>query len=150
MKRICAKPVILLLICCLDSSVNLHSQNYFYVHYDDFSVDYKPTKIPDTAIFKTLKAYPKSILKIYISDGNGKSYFELYDRNNLLKLTGYYSNSLDTLIKYKFSKSLGFTDGKSHYNVSLIKYLQPLPCGTWNYYEKQKPIRKIEYEFTHD
>ena len=36
-------------------------------------------KIPDTAIFKTLEEYPKSILKIYISDENGKSYFELYD-----------------------------------------------------------------------
>jgi hypothetical protein len=145
------KPTILLFACFIISASNLYSQKYFSLHFDDFGVDYKPTKIPDTAIFNTLKAYPRSLLKIYMKEEGGKSYFELYDYKKSLILTGYYSNSPDTLCKYKFSKSLGLAEGKKHYRVALIKYLQPLPSGLWSYFNgKGKLIRKIEYQFTHD
>ncbi|MBK8712097.1 MAG: hypothetical protein IPL97_09540 [Niastella sp.] len=135
----------------LNVSTKSYAQFFFKLHYQEFNIEYRPSKIPDTAIFSNLKDYPNQRLIIYISSEKGESHFELFSKKNKVVIKGEYSNSTDTLTKYKFSKSLGFTDGKSHYNVSTLKYFQPLQSGTWYYFnEKQKLIRKDEYLFTHD
>ena len=145
------KITILISILLFSWQAKSFAQFFFKLRYEQFSLEYRPIKIPDTATFTNLKDYPNQKLIIYISEEKGESHFELFSRKNILVMKGEYSNSTDTLTKYKFSKSLGFTDRKFHYNVSTLKYFQPLQSGTWYYFnEKQKLIRKDEYLFIHD
>ena len=126
------------------------SQGFFTLHYSKFDVDYKPKKIPDTAIFNNINKYNQRLI-LYITSDRGESHLELYNSKGILLQKGNYSNAIDTLSKYRFSKSLGFTDKKFHYSVSVIKFLEPLQSGSWYYFnEKQKLIRKDEYIFNRE
>lgn len=135
----------------LCSSLTSLGQYFFTLNYEELGIEYRPMNIPDTAVFYNVKKYPNKKLIIYITGDKGESTFKLLDRQNTVVMKGEYANALDTLCKYKFAKSIGFSDGKFHYGVSVIKYFQPLQSGTWHYFNsRQKLTKKEEYVFTHN
>lgn len=143
------KKVTLFIIIVQGFVMRTFSQFFFTLRYEQFGVEYRPVKIPDTATFYNLEKYPNNKLIIYIVDTKGKSYFELIDKHNSVVMKGDYSNSIDTLCRYVFSKTLGNTDQKFHYKVFTIKYFQPLKSGTWSYFNsKRRLLRKEVYEFS--
>lgn len=119
----------------------------FRVFFDEFDVTVKPTKKVDTVTVKLSGDFSGKTLRIYFSDFKGESRFDLFDKNDRLLITGNYINSIDTLVKYKFAKTIGASKGVSKYSVVVVRYFQPLKSGHWIYYDKNGEIKQeIEYQ----
>lgn len=116
--------------------------------YKEFGIHVTPKKCNDTLTFTSVKDYPNSKLVIYLKDCKGACFFELYDRIGSIKVTGAFSNAIDTLLEYNFSKELGMQINKKTYRVSIVKYFRPLKKGVWNFYDdNHKIIRSEEWNY---
>lgn len=120
------------------------------LYFQEFNISIYSNGNYDTAKIKLDGEYKGDSLFIYFKDKRGESYFELYSKSKL-KMTGYYSNAIDTLSKYIISKSLGIPGNKKIFHVQKLMYQTPLPSGIWTFYNlKTKKITKQEYEYIID
>ena len=81
------------------------------------------------------------LLKLSIKDCRGELSFTLIDKKGVKKMTGQYINGLDTLKKYRISKS-AITGELSR---SIFKYFQPIPSGSWLSFEKDGKADTIRF-----
>ena len=82
------------------------------------------------------------VLKLSVKDCKGKMSFILADKRSNRKIAGQYENGLDTLKKYSISKS-AITGDQSR---SILKYFQPIPTGTWFYFDDSGRIDTVIYK----
>lgn len=118
--------------------------------YDEIGIKFTPKKEIDTIEFSTLKFNKKFKCKIYLKSILGACDFKIYDEKGKLFLEGHYSNSLDTLSKYRLSQRRGSPPSeKIIYGVNLYKYFYPLKIDNWIYYDKKGKIsEQYYYEYT--
>jgi hypothetical protein len=129
------------------------SQTNFSLNYEEFDIYFRPQKCLDTTEFTLTGKYAGFKLKLYLKDCRGEARFELFDKKNDIKMSGNYRNAIDTLKKYRFARYLAQSDGIEKYRISTFRYLYPLKCGEWIYYEgigKKKKSRIVTYIYSPD
>lgn len=129
------------------SSERLNAQITFIN--EAFGIKFYPQKCVDTITITHIKNYPGYKMRLFLQNCNGETNFELFDKKGILKIQGQFTGSKDTLVKYSFTKTRGFTNGKNHTGIRLLKYLYLFESGTWLYFDyKRNVIKKEEYDYT--
>ena len=140
---------ILLFFLSICFSTSCISQTSLKLDYGLFGISFYPIKCVDTLIFPINTGdFVNCKAKIYLEDCNGQSKLEVLDVKNKIRVVGFYSSSIDTLIKYNNAKVMGKPLGQYNYLVRTLKYFSPLQTGRWIFFDKNgKEIYKTEYHF---
>ncbi len=117
--------------------------------YEEIGIKFTPKKEVDTIELSTIKFKKNLKCIIYLKSLLGACDFKIFDAKGTLFLEGHYSNSLDTLLKYRLAKRLGVRKNTTAtYGVSLYRYFYPLKTGDWIYYDKKGKIsEQYHYEY---
>lgn len=125
----------------------VRSEAQMRLNYDKLGIVLTPKKCQDTLLVVSENVDFQKV-KIVLSDFKGQCSFEAYNNKNILVLTGFFANALDTLSKYEYHKILGRMEEKTFYRVVKINYLCPLPVGWWYFYDRNgKFIRAECFEY---
>jgi len=96
----------------------------------------------DKCPIETVMDLDTLVLKLSVKDCKGKMSFILADKRSNRKIAGQYENGLDTLKEYSIGKS-AITGELSR---SILIYFQPIPTGTWFYYDDSGRIDTVIYK----
>lgn len=149
MKRQKRLLIITLLLLVGQLCIRESAYGQISLYYEDFGVFFYPQKQIDTLSFDVTQNYPGCTLKLFLKDYGGECYFELYSQKHRLRMTGYFVNGPDTLVRYRYAKDLGFPHNKSHHSITKVKYLAPLKKGMFTFYDDHGKVKaKYEYDYS--
>src|SRR4051794_26593982 len=118
------KYILLLLLLI---TVNCKAQSPLQVDFSYLGISIQPSKCSDTLNLKIEKGEFKNLdIKIFLENCNGQCKFILTGKNDRVRLTGFYENAHDTLVRYKNSKIMGKSKGQIWSSIRIQKYLEPL------------------------
>ena len=133
-------------ITCLFSILHLNAQKT-KIELKYFNISFYPNKCIDTFRTKIPSGQLKGdSISIFLNSCMGECKFIVTNRNDKIILSGNYSNSIDTLKSYKFTKFMGKPKDEYHYRVILMKHFEPLKSGIWIFYNSdRKIVKSINY-----